>query len=304
MNTRSLPLAWPLLILGLLFSAASCTQKPVAQLPTYRIGYMICNNEEETLARFQPLTTYLSTKLGVKFEALAIDTVNFTKEIESVDFTHTNSLLSIMLNRYHGVETLAGDKRGRLLGHSKGMVVTLKKSGITTIADLKGKTMIFGPMFAPTAFMSQIYALQKQGFDIDNDLAFYTIPTGSFKHEKVIYGLTLGKFDAAAFPYYDYEIMVEQGKINPEDYLVLAEGPAIPYCNFGVTQKVDEKLAQQFKKTLLAISESDMVEMENGERIRILERAQVDGFIDINDKDFDIVREMAKATNMPPYQEQ
>lgn len=301
MNNKALALP---LFSFLLISLAACAQKPAAQLPIYRIGYMICNNEQETLARFQPLTTYLGAKIGVKFEAVAIDTVNFTKEIDTVDFTHTNSLLYIMLNRYHGVESLAGDKRGALLGHSKGMVVTLKKSGITSISGLKDKTMIFGPMFAPTAFMSQIYALQKQGFDVDTDLAFYTIPTGSFKHEKVIYGLTLGKFDAAAFPYYDYELMVEQGKIDPDDYLVLAEGPPIPYCNFGVTQKVDEKLAQRFKKTLLAISGSDMAEMEDGERVKILERAQVDGFIDIKDKDFDIVREMAKATKMPPYQDQ
>jgi len=36
--------------------------------------------------------------------------------------------------------------------------------------------------------------------------------------------------------------------------------------------------------------------------VRILERAKVDGYEDIKDKDFDIVRDMAKRTNMPPYQ--
>ena len=39
-----------------------------------------------------------------------------------------------------------------------------------------------------------------------------------------------------------------------------------------------------------------------GEEVKILKRALVDGFIDIQDADFDIVRELAKRTNMPPYQ--
>jgi len=40
----------------------------------------------------------------------------------------------------------------------------------------------------------------------------------------------------------------------------------------------------------------------DGEVVRIFERAQIDGYEDVKDSDFDIVREMAKRTNMPPYQ--
>lgn len=281
----------------------SCRQENKPQVPTYRIGYMICNSEEETLQRFTPLTIYLSNKLGVRFEAVAIDTLKFSQEIDNLDFTHTNSLLYIMYNRLNGLEILAAEKRGELGAKSKGLVVSLKKSGITSLADLKGKSMIFGPMLAPTAFMSQTYILKKKGFLIDEDLAYYDFPTGSFKHEKVIYSVLFGKYDAGAFPYYDFEIMARQGKIDPEDFTILAEGPLIPYCNFAVTQKVDENLARRFKEALLAIKDTDMVEIEGGERVNILERAELQGFEDVADADFDIVRKMAKETNMPPYQE-
>ena len=46
----------------------------------------------------------------------------------------------------------------------------------------------------------------------------------------------------------------------------------------------------------------DTVEF-NGERVSVLARTLTDGYDDIQDKDFDIVREIAKRTNMPPYQE-
>jgi len=289
-------------VLLTLLSLVSCSNPtPKEQAKTYRIGFMICNSEKETLDRFVPLTAFLSKKLGVKFEPVAIDTINFMREVDKLDFAHTNSLLYIMLHRFHGVEVLAAEKRGSLGFRSKGVIAVRKDSGIKSIKDLKGKTMLFGPMLAPTGFMSQIDVLQNNGIDPEKDLAFYSIPKGSFKHEKVIYGVMFGKYDAGAFPFNDFETMTEEGRIDANDFKIIGEGPAIPYCNFSVTQKIDEKLAARFKEALLSITKDDTVEI-NGERVKVLGRALIDGYVDIADKDFDIVRDMAKRTNMPPYQ--
>jgi len=270
--------------------------------PLYTIGYMICNNEEETLQRFQPLTDYLAKQLDINLQAVAIDTMDYSNKIDSLHFTHTNSLLYIMLHRYHAVDVLAVEKRGELGDRSRGIVAALKTSHIKNLDDLRGKTMIFGPMLAPTSYMSQVYALKQHGFDIDRDLAIYNFPRGSYKHEKVIYGVLFQRYDAGAFPYWDFEIMAKQGKIDREDFTILAEGPLIPYCNFGYTQRVDEKLARRFQKILLSITENDTVQSK-GERVRILERAQLQGFSAVTDQDFNIVRDMARETNMPPYQQ-
>ncbi len=291
-----------LVIILLAISSLSCsapTEKEEKR--AYRIGYMICNSEQETLHRFMPLTAYLSKKLGVAFEAVAIDTVDFTKKADTLDFTHTNSLLYIILNRNHGVEVLAAEKAGSLGARSRGAVVALRKSGIKTIKDLKGKTMVFGPMFAPTGYLSQIDLLLKGGVDPENDLAFYAIPPGSFKHEKVIYAVLFEKYQAGAFPMLDFERMINDGKIERDDFRVIAEGPPIPYCNFGVTQRVDDSFARKFKAALFEIKRDDTVKVD-GEVVRVLDRAQIDGYEKVKDDDFDVVRDMAKRTNMPPYQ--
>ena len=291
-----------LLLLFLLIFIVSCNSPAVNdERPTYKIGYMICNSEEETLYRFRPLTAYLSKKMGVNFEAIAIDTIDFTKEIDKLDFTHTNSLIYIMMNRNHGVEILAAEKAGSLGANSRGAIVASRESGIKNLKDLKEKTMLFGPMLAPTAYMTQLDLMLKGGMNPEDDLTFYSIPSGSFKHEKVIYGVLFGKYDAGAFPMLDYERMVASGKIDPDDFTIIAEGDPIPYCNFGVTQKVDDSFAREFKKVILGIKEDDTVEI-NGEVLKVLERANINGYEDILEKDFDVVREMAKRTNMPPYQ--
>lgn len=290
-----------ILFIPLLF-LISCGTQPAEELPTYKIGYMICNSEKETLDRFMPLTKYLSEKLGANFEMIPIHTNEYIKEVGNLDFTHTNSLLYIMMHRFNGVEILAAEKRGSWGYGSQGIILTRKDSGIETIEDLRGKTMIFGPMLAPTGFMSQVDLLEQNGIDPEDDLAFYTIPPGSFKHEKVIYGVYFEKYDAGAIPIYDLELMAEEGKIDPEDFTIIAKAPVIPYCNFGVTQRVDEKFAAQFKQAILDLTMEDTVEF-NGERVSVLARTLTDGYEDIQDSDFDIVREIAKRTNMPPYQE-
>jgi len=277
------------------------TAEEAAEKPTYRIGYMICNSEQETLDRFLPLTAYLSQKLGVNFEAAAIDTIQFMKEVDGLDFTHSNSLLYIMMQRLKGVEILAAEKKGSLGHLSQGVIITKSGSPIKTVADLKGKTMIFGPSLAPTGFMSQVDVLQQNGIDPEDGLAFYTIPAGSFKHEKVAYAVLFDKYDAGALPLDDIDIMTKAGRIAEDDFKIIGKGPAIPYCNFGVTQKVDEDLAARFKEAILAITPDDTVNFD-GEEVKVLKRALVDGFIDIQDADFDIVREIAMRTNMPPYQ--
>jgi len=277
------------------------TAEVAADKPTYRIGYMICNSEQETLDRFLPFTAYLSQKLGVNFEAAAIDTIKFMQEVDGLDFTHSNSLLYIMMHRLKGVDILAAEKKGSLGHLSQGVIITKSGSDIKTVADLKGKTMIFGPSLAPTGFMSQVDILQRNGIDPEDDLAFYTIPTGSFKHEKVAYAVLFDKYDAGALPLDDIHIMAKAGRIAEDDFTIIAKEPPIPYCNFGVTQKVDEDLAARFKEAILAITPDDTVKYD-GEEVKVLKRALVDGFIDIQDADFDIVREIAKRTNMPPYQ--
>jgi phosphonate transport system substrate-binding protein len=286
----------------LLMSLLSC-QRPAgkAEGRVYSIGYMICNSEQETLHRFRPLTAYLSKKLGVPFETRAIDTVDFTKEANKLDFTHTNSLLYVIMHRNQGVEVLAAERSGSLGARAKGLIIALKQNGPRSLRDLKGKTMVFGPMLGPTSYLAQLDLLLKGGIDPENDLASYAIPPGTFKHEKVIYGVMLGKYTAGAAPLFDFERMAADGRIDRDDFTVLAESEPIPYCNFGVTQKVDEGFAKRFKQEVLAITKDTTVDVD-GETVRVLERASVDGYDDIQDQDFDGIREMAKRTNMPPYQ--
>ncbi len=95
--------------------------------------------------------------------------------------------------------------------------------------------------------------------------------------------------------------MTREGKIAPDDFVILAQSDPIPYCTFGAAKGVDQTLVKKVRDALLALKSSDTGEVD-GERIKILKAAWVDGYVELLDSDYDPIRGMAKRVNMPPYQ--
>lgn len=271
--------------------------------PVLKIGYMNCNNEQETMARFLPLTRYLSNKLDVDFVAVPVDTHDFEKRFKDGEFafTHTNSLLYIILKENYKLDLIASDKRGNYGSRTGGAIIAKKGSGINKLSDIRGKRMAFGPMLAPTGYLAEYDLMLRSGIDPEKDLAFYAIPSGSYKHEKLVYGVLFGQYDVGAAPLLDLEVMTREGKISPDDFVILGQTPLIPYCTFGAASKTDSKLAAKFRQALLELKPTDTVEI-NGEQVKVLKSSWADGYEQLLDSDFDPIRDMARRVNMPPYQ--
>jgi phosphonate transport system substrate-binding protein len=269
-----------------------------------RIGYMNCNSEQETTARFGPLTAWLSQQLNIDFELVPVDTQEFAERFSAgeFEFTHSNSLLYVILKKEQQLQLLATEKRGRYGARTAGTIIARKDSGIRTFADLRGKRMIFGPQLAPSGYLAQYNLMLDAGIDPERDLAYYAIPHGSFKHEKVVYGVYFGEYDVAAAPALDLELMIRDGKIFADDFTVIGESPIFPYCTFGAAASVAPDLASRFKQALLTLTPETTVDF-GGETIKVLGSAWIDGFDPLIDSDYDVLRELAKKANMPPYQE-
>lgn len=156
-------------------------------------------------------------------------------------------------------------------------------------------------MLAPTGYMAEYDLMLRNGINPEHDLTTWTIPNGSYKHEKVIYQVLFGQVDATAAPVLDLEVMTREGKISADDFVILGQSPLIPYCTFGAAKNTDPKLVEKVRKALIELKPTDTVEI-NGEKVKVMKAAWIDGFEELTDKDYDIIREMAKRVNMPPYQ--
>lgn len=292
-----------MMILGALLLVLTACQG-TSDRPTMKIGYMNCNSEEETMQRFLPLTKYLSEKLNIDFQAIPVDTQDFPERFAAgeFEFTHTNSLVYVIMREEQQALLLATEKRGNYGSHTAGAIIAKKGSGIETLADIKGKRMIFGPQLAPSGFLAQYDLMLRNGIDPELDIAYYAIPSGSFKHEKVVYAVYFDQFDVAAVPGLDLELMTRDGKITADDFVILGQSPIFPYCTFGAQKDVDPELVKKFRQALVELTETDTVDYQ-GETLKVLASAWIDGFEALSDSDYDQLREMAKRANMPPYQE-
>ena len=272
--------------------------------PVMKIGYMNCNSEAETMARFKPLTKYLSDKLAIDFQTIPVDTQDFPERFAAgeFEFTHSNSLVYVIMRENQQIELVATEMRGNYGSRTAGAIIAKKGSGIESLADIKGKRMIFGPQLAPSGFLAQYDLLLREGIDPEQDIAYYAIPSGSFKHEKVVYAVYFGDYDVAAAPALDLELMTKDGKITADDFVILGQSPIFPYCTFGARNDLDPELIKRFQQAWVNLTENDTVDYQ-GETLKVLASAWIDGFEALQDSDYDYIREMAKRANMPPYQE-
>lgn len=285
----------------LMLTITSCTTE---KNKTFKVGYMICNSPKETEDRFLALNTYLEKETGYKFKFYAIDTVDFEEAFkkENFDFIHTNPVLYIILNESYGLVPMVAEKNGIYGARTMGTIIVRKDSDIKTISDLKNRKMIFGPTFAPFGYITQLYMLLKNGIDPYKDLKSIYQPRHSFQHEKIIYGVWFGAFDAGTAPFLDLEEMDKEGKIKlEEDFRIIAKSELMPYCTFSANKKLPLDVIEKVKKALLKISKETTIEINN-EKINVLKKAKIEGYEEINDKDYDKMREILKYINFPPYQ--
>jgi ABC-type phosphate/phosphonate transport system substrate-binding protein len=289
-----------LLLAGTVLSGCDAAK----ERPKMRIGYMNCNSEAETKARFGPLNEYLSQQLDIDFELVSVDTQEFAERFHNgeFDFTHSNSLLYIILREQKNLRLIATEMRGQYGPRTAGAIISKKGSGIKTLADLKDKYMLFGPQLAPSGFLAQYDLMLQAGMNPEQDLAYYGIPRGSFKHEKVVYGVYFDKYDVAAAPALDLELMIRDGKITADDFNIVAQSEIFPYCTFGAAREIPDELAERFQSVLLNLTMASTVKYR-GETVKVLDSAWIDGFDQLDDVDYDPIRRMAKNANMPPYQE-
>lgn len=292
-----------ILILALaLFILPSC-KKAATDSEVYKIGYMICNNTEETNERFLPITDYLTEKTGYKFEMSAVNTQDFASSFaeKKFDFTHTNSYLFTLLRNTLNAKYLCTEKRGAYGAHTKGVLFSLKSSGITSYEDIKGKRVLFGPVFAPFAFIAQYNQLVQNGVDPEEEI-IYAIPWGSFKHDKVIYGVVFNDYDVGGVSSLDLELMSKSGKLNIDNINIIGESPLLPYCTFGYSEAVPKEVVDSVREALLSLTHDDTAKVGK-EELLVLKRAMIDGYALIDESEYDIFDDYAKTAKLPPYED-
>ena len=271
--------------------------------PPLRVAFQVCNSIEENRERFEPLGVWLGKKLGRKIVVSHVNTFDFIERAQRREFDvlQSNGYVYVNVKEKIGGTLLAREVKNDTGKDTGGLIVVRADSSVRTLSGLKGKKMVFGPVLSPGGYLAQYHTMLSAGLDPEKTLASYTFLPGAWQHEKVVYAILYGAVDAGAVKVGDIERMEAEGKVRKSDFRVIAASPPVPNCTFFALPHVDANTAESFRKALLALTDTDFVAV-NGERLNVLKRDGTNGYVPARDEEYEILRNMARATNLPPYE--
>ena len=301
-TAAKIPLCWlsrQLCIKLLLLTFSLCLplipgQSIAAEQEAIRIGITPCTDILKTFKIFQPLSLYLQDKLNrpvqliipkdfYEFETLAKN--------NKIDFAyqapHTYIRLAKLYNKNNLLKSLT--PKGDTTHH--GVVIVRKDSAIKTLADLKGKVIMFGSKLSTAKSMATKELLKNNNIDINKDLKNY-IYGGSC--ESIALNIFLKSVDAGAICDYSFEEINDpedttEAEIPANQMRIIAETIEIPTWIFTALQKTDSQVVTEVFNALGELNG------ENEQQEHILEAAEIGGFVPANDSDYEQIRQMAET---------
>lgn len=253
-----------------------------AQAQELRLGVLPRLSATELTTMFTPLAEHLGRKTGQRVTlVIAKDFDAFKRQVRAgdVDIAFSNPLVYVELKREVALEPLAlgAEKKGG--ARFRGILIVRKDSGLSDLAQIKGKRVIFVDKDSLGGYLAQALFLKKHGIDPQRDVV--ALPFAK-KHDNVTMAVLNKAADVGAIREDDLEKMA--ARVDLKQLKVLAYTEYFPNWPVYVTAKVDARTREALKGALLGLRAGDPV----------LESAKLSLFAPVADKDYDGLREAAR----------
>jgi phosphonate transport system substrate-binding protein len=237
----------------------------------------------ETTTRYTPLAEYLRERLNRKIVLVTSkDFQSFWRGIEERRYD------IVQYNQYHYIRSA---KSYQVIAHNKefgkstlaGALYVRKDSGITSLAQLRGRTVLFGGgEDAMISYIAPVYMIMQAGLRKDEFTSQFAInPLNS------VIGVYRKQADAAG----SGDIVIGQpavkSAINPDELTALAVSEQLLHLPWAVKRTMSAPLREAIQ--------SSLVDLENTETGRgVLKATALTGIGRAEDKDYDPCRRMVR----------
>ena len=222
----------------------------------------------EQMRKFGPLTKYLERTVGMKVSFVPVNDYPAAVEAlvnKQVDLVWFGGFTYVQAQIRSGGKIVPIAQREEDTKF-RSVFITQKNSGITKLADLKGKQVSFGSQSSTSGHLMPRSFLLDAGIDPDRDFKRVAY---SGAHDATIASVVSGRVDAAALDITVWNKFVNEKKVDTSKVDVFFTTP--PYFNYNWSVNADMPVALREKITqaLLAL---DMNTPE-GKEILTLNRA-------------------------------
>ncbi len=265
--------------------AGTPVTKP-SERPVLNMAIFPRRNVVTTKKAFRPLADYLSEKLDMDVKMIV--PLNFKRFWQGVsdgsyDLVHYNQYHYIVSHKKFGYEVLfANEEMGR--NTISGSLIVHKNAGMDSVADLKGKRIVFGGgKKAMGSYIAPLAVLKEHGLspDADFEVAFAKNPVIA------VVKMSEGKYDAAGAGDVVLELKATRQRTKIDDLTILAKSEAFAQLPWAVKSDMPQERANKIQQIMTHLKNS-----EQGKTI--LQSARVTGFNPVTDADYDKVREIVR----------
>ncbi|MDO9633229.1 MAG: phosphate/phosphite/phosphonate ABC transporter substrate-binding protein [Humidesulfovibrio sp.] len=249
----------------------------VALLPDESPSTVIKNN--------RALKDYLEKALGKKVELVV--TTDYSSMIEAMrhgrlDLGFFGPLSYVLAKSKSDIEPFAAMlKKGKTT--YRGVVIASVASGINRIEDIKGKKMAYGDTASTSSHLIPKSMLKAKGLEPKKDYEEHFVGN----HDAVALNVQNNNAQAGGLSESIFNMLVEKGTISLSKVKVLAVSNEFPEYPWVMRSNLTLALKKKIKAAFLGMKDP-----------AVLKPFKADGFAPIIDKDYDVVRDLAKILNL------
>ena len=256
---------------------------PAVAFSEIRLGLLPRLPEQEMVEMFTPLAKYLEKEIGQKVTIVVPkDFDAFTKMAIAGEFDlgYANPYIYVLIKKdVPAAEPLALAAEPKIGTRFKGILFVRKDKPVKSVNDLKGKKIAFQDPGSAGAYLVQMLMLKEAGISKTE-----ITPVFVKKRDAVADAVLFGKADAGGIREDDLEKVP-----NSDEFRVIGTSAWVTNFPLFATKKADAAVTAKVRDALLKLKPG------TAKAFPVSGPAKIEGFVPTTDKDFDLIREAARA---------
>jgi phosphonate transport system substrate-binding protein len=253
---------------------------------TLKIALLPDENASTIIKKNEGLKLYLEERLGKKIELVV--TTDYSSMIEAMrhgrlDLGYFGPLSYVLAKSKSDIEAFAGlSEKGDTTYNA--VIIANANAGIDKLEDIAGKDMAYGDPASTSSHLIPKSMLAEKGLIHTRDYNEHFLGA----HDAVALTVQNGKAQAGGLSKIIFETLVEKGSIDPAKVKIIAVSRPFPQYPWAMRSDLDPKLKVNIQKAFLELKDPEILRGFKG----------ATGFGAMTDKDYDVIRDLAKLLNL------
>jgi phosphonate transport system substrate-binding protein len=279
-----------LAVFALLVFLSGCHSKALVTKKILKLTILPEASMHMMTQRFVPLIDYLSKETNYQFDFVSsLGYSDFLSSLESskADFSFQNPYIYAILAKTRGAYPIAEALTTEGKESSCGVIITHWDSPVNTLEDIRGKNIMISARKSFFGYIAPCLLCREYNIDVEKDCKI--IQGG--KNDLVVFNVFKRKVEVGFVredALYGAKDLVDISKIK-----IIARTEEFPYWCLTAFPETPQEAVAQVKAALFKLNP------ENPEYKKILESAQLGGFLEAEPAKFQIIRQSLDTLGIP-----